>query len=72
MKGLRPAACLCARCLELVDDPDAENSSHEEFRSQGVAPVFGGELTRSTFADFQASDDDAELRGYWEKLPAGG
>jgi PhnB protein len=80
--------------------------------------VFGGELTRSTFADFQASDDpaerdkimhsmlttdsglvlmasdtpnrmdytpgnnysislsgdddDAELRGYWEKLSAGG
>jgi PhnB protein len=79
--------------------------------------VFGGELTRSTFAEFQASDDpaeqdkimhsmlitdnglvlmasdtpnrmdytpgtnfsislsgedDAELRGYWEKLSAGG
>jgi hypothetical protein len=29
----RPSAC--ARCLELVDDLDAKNSSHEEFRGQG-------------------------------------
>src|SRR5829696_7993623 len=45
--------------------------------------VFGGKLDLSTFSDFQmpdgsnitislSGDDDAELRGYWDKLAEGG